>query len=215
LWLGTGGGGLIRVSLTNGTAHEFGEKDGFPTSSITSLRLMQGRLLIGFGGDSGYLDTATEKFTGSISEVAAYESSPEPASNASETSTGSFTNADNGTNPLNSKYLAKLVPMRCVAICKLPGRQWTCVNISTNFNENSADSVAVDPANPDFLWIGGSQGKVTLLDMAASKIIAQGNLTSPGIVQWIFATSDKVVIIAGGGYSGSYNLHCLEKSTLF
>src|ERR1700733_2956007 len=63
LWLGTGGG-LLRVSLSDGTVREFTEKDGFPSPAITALRLVGGRLFIGFNGAFGYLDTGSEKFTG-------------------------------------------------------------------------------------------------------------------------------------------------------
>ena len=90
-----------------------------------------------------------------------------------------------------------------------------CVNISTNFDEDQADSIATDPANPDYLWIGGSHGQITLLNMATSQIIAQGSIPSPGMVNRIFATLDKVVFIVGAGLSGSENLHCLDKATLF
>jgi ligand-binding sensor domain-containing protein len=68
LWLGTDGGGLIRVPQSGAAPTMFNEKDGFPMSSIRSLLLMPGRLLIGFGrgmdGSFGCLDANTLKFTG-------------------------------------------------------------------------------------------------------------------------------------------------------
>jgi len=63
LWLGTGDG-LFRVSLADGNMREFTEKDGFPAPAITALRLAGGRLLVGFSGALGYLDTGSGKFTG-------------------------------------------------------------------------------------------------------------------------------------------------------
>jgi ligand-binding sensor domain-containing protein len=78
LWIGTEGGGLIRIPQSGGTPQIFDERDGFPMSSITSLKLLHGRLLIGFGyhgsGAFGYLDTATEKFTGMMSKVVEFKS---------------------------------------------------------------------------------------------------------------------------------------------
>ena len=115
---------------------------------------------------------------------------------------------------LNSKYVALPKPTRCVAMCRPPETNWTCFNLATDYDENVAFSLTFDPANPDYLWIGGSQGKVTLLDVATSQIIAQGKFPSDGMVmvRWIFATEDKVVIIAG---AQNFNLYCLNKSAIF
>ena len=55
---------MFRFSLADGNIHEFSEKDGFPAPAITALKLAGGRLLVGFNGALGYLDTGSEKFTG-------------------------------------------------------------------------------------------------------------------------------------------------------
>ncbi len=73
LWLGTGGG-LIRVSLSDGAVREFKEKDGFPTPIVTDLRLVGGRLFIGFNPGFGYLDTGSGKFTGLLGTFDRYQS---------------------------------------------------------------------------------------------------------------------------------------------
>jgi hypothetical protein len=255
LWLGTDGGGLVRIPQSGGTAREFGEKDGFPMPSLTALLLIQGRLLIGFGfqrsGAFGYLDTATEKFTGVMAEASIHKSRQEAVQNPPETSISSITTKE-GTNilvasgiglqrfdlasrkwtlavpedladirgvsdnsmPTNSRFLAAQVPTRCVAICKLPGTQWTCVNISTDLTEDSAMSISTDQSNPNWLWIGGFHGKVTLLDMATSKIIGECNLPSHGVVRWIFDGPDNIIFIAMSKYSETYDLYCLKKPAL-
>jgi hypothetical protein len=250
LWLGTGDG-LIRVSLADGTAREFGEKDGFPTPAITALHLAGGRLFIGFTGAFGYLDTSTAKFTGLMAGANIRKDWARAMQEPPEGTICSITTLD-GTNfwisseqgfqhfdfkskkwslatsgdldqlrglgentiALNSRYLALPEPARCVAVCRPPETNWTCFNLSTDFDENVAFSLTFDPANPDYLWIGGSQGKVTLLDVAASQIIAQGKFPSDGMVmvRWIFSTEDKVVIIAG---AQTYNLYRLDKSAIF
>jgi TolB-like protein len=73
LWLGTDGEGLIKIPTGGGAPVLFGEKDGFPMSSIRSLAMTRGKLFIGFGrgrdGAFGYLDLATSKFTGLMAPV--------------------------------------------------------------------------------------------------------------------------------------------------
>ena len=72
-WIGTDGQGLIRIPQNGEPQKIYGEKDGFPIASITSLEPAPGRLLIGFGsgnnGAFGYLDLATDKFIGMESSV--------------------------------------------------------------------------------------------------------------------------------------------------
>jgi len=81
VWLGTDGGGLIKIPQSGGTPTIFGEKDGFPMSSIRSLARVPGRLFIGFGrgkdGALGYLDTTTLKFTGMMSPVTTFKTGEE------------------------------------------------------------------------------------------------------------------------------------------
>jgi hypothetical protein len=87
LWLGTDGGGLIRVPQSGAAPTVIDEREGLPMSSITSLRLTQsGKLMIGFGhgrtGALGCLDTATLKFTELMSPAAVFnnwEDSLQPA----------------------------------------------------------------------------------------------------------------------------------------
>jgi len=250
LWLGTGGGGLIRIPQSGGALRVFGEKDGFPMSSISALRLVRGRLLIGFGGAFGYLDLATEKFTGLMAKASVRKTWQEAVQDPPETSISSITTRD-GTNiwvasgialqhldfgsqkwslavpvelaglrglsdkaiDINSSFLVAQVPMRCVAICQPPGTRWTCVNLSTNDDENETSSIALDQIHPELLWIGG-RGKITVLDLAASKIIAECKLGIPKRVQWIFAGSDSVIFIADGQYSPTCDIYCLKKSAL-
>ncbi|MGO8839299.1 MAG: hypothetical protein ACLQAH_09595 [Limisphaerales bacterium] len=99
LWLGTDGGGLIRIPKSGGTPRVFGETNGFPMPSIRSLRLVPGRLLIGFrfreSGAFGYLDTKTEKFTGLMSEVNLFKSWKETENNPPERSILAIQAADN------------------------------------------------------------------------------------------------------------------------
>ncbi len=117
---------------------------------------------------------------------------------------------------INSNYLVVRDSMHCAAACRLPGSQWTRVDVVTNRDDDDTTAIALDPAEPDYLWIGGFQGKVTLLDQATSKIIGEGTIPSPkpGLVQWILPTPDKVVCMAGSP-DGSCSLHCLDKSALF
>ena len=99
LWLGTDGGGLIRIPKSGGVPRVFGETNGFPMPSIRSLRLVPGRLLIGFGfresGAFGYLDTKTEKFTGLMSEVNLFKPGQETVNNPPERSILAIQTADN------------------------------------------------------------------------------------------------------------------------
>jgi len=246
LWLGTGGDGLVRIPKNGGTPRTFGEKDGFPTPSISALRLMQGRLLIGVGDSFGYLDTKTETFTGLMSEVSTFKSWKEAAQNPPESSVTAINIVD-GTNiwvasdralqrldfgsqkwslalpgapdsiqkvAVNSNFMAAMVPMRCVAIYKRSGNLWTSVNVSTNFDKNLADSLAIDQMNPGWLWVGGNHGKVTIIDMDASTIIGECNLADSSHVRWIFDCQDTMIFIAEGRYAGTYDLYCLQKSAL-
>ena len=248
LWLGTEGGGLVRISKAGGVPLVFSEKDGFPMPSITALRLMQGRLLIGFGfhesGAFGYLDTVTEKFTGLMSEVSAFKSRQDAVQNPPETSIGAI-NVVGETNiwvssgralqcfdfgskewnlalpdapgdiqnvSLNSSFMAAMVPFRCVAISKQPGNQWAYVNLSTDYDQNLASSLALDKTEPNLLWIGHNHGKVTILDMATSKIIGECKLDSLGEVKWIFDNSDSMIFLVSDLVYGNYDLYCLKKS---
>jgi TolB-like protein len=81
LWLGTDGGGLIKIPAGGGPPVVFGEKDGFPMASVRSLALARGKLFIGFGrghnGAFGYLDITTSKFTGLMSPNTGAESDDE------------------------------------------------------------------------------------------------------------------------------------------
>jgi hypothetical protein len=100
LWLGTEGGGLIRIPQSGSAPTIFGEKDGFPIPSISALRLKDGRLFIGFGsgprGAFGYLDLTTGKFTG-LMGTAAPQSWQEATKNPPAAAIASITTVD-GTN---------------------------------------------------------------------------------------------------------------------
>jgi hypothetical protein len=255
-WLGTADG-LIRISLADHKTRVFGEKDGFPSSSISALRLVPGRLFIGFGsqrnGALGWLDLATEKFTGLMAPAGVGKSWADAVKSPPDSPVSSIATLDGnnfwvasevglqhldlganqwslatptdlagvrglGDNALavNAKYLVAETPQRCVAVCPQPGAQWTCINVSTNFGENLSQALALDPVNPDWLWIGGGEkGMLTLLDLSTSTIIAQGHTTSHGEVEWILATTNQVVFIARSSLSGFHDLYCLDKATLF
>ena len=253
LWLGTQGGGLIRIPQSGETPRVFNEKDGFPMSSIKSLRLEPGRLLIGFGykenGAFGYLDLATEKFTGMMSKVVEFKSwedrlQPPPSSSVLQIKTETDNNfvwiasdlalyrlkldsqqwnlALPMQQPLSQwglglrtlstygDFIATIIPSRCVAISKLSGNQWTYVNISTNLNENSAYTLAIDSYEKSHLWIG-SPGKITILDMNTSKIIGECKMVRPGTIELIYIFSDDVFFIGDDPMSGSYDLYHMNK----
>lgn len=75
LWLGTDGDGLLQISKFGGLIRQFGENKGFPSASVTSLQMEDGRVLVSFGGqDSGFIDPVTGKFTGTMSGVNTFKS---------------------------------------------------------------------------------------------------------------------------------------------
>jgi len=247
LWLGTDGGGLIRIPKSGGTPRVFGEKNGFPMPAIRSLRLVPGRLLIGFGfresGAFGYLDTQTEKFTGLMSDTSLFKSQTEILNSAPDRSILAIETADD-TNiwiasymgiwrldlpsqkwnwensgvfaqslSANANFVAALVPMRCVAICKPPANQWTTVNVSKDINENEAFSICADRFDSQLLWIGCDK-KIVLFNVATMKMVGVCNLPEGlggGCVRWIFAGPDKVVFIADGYYFGESELFWIAK----
>jgi hypothetical protein len=115
---------------------------------------------------------------------------------------------------INAKYLAVLMPSRCAEIYRFDTKQWSEVNISTNESENNASSLAFDPTNPDWLWIGGDHGTLTLVNLELSQILAQGETASPLDTEWIFPTTNSVTFLVHGMPSG-FGLYHLEKSRWF
>jgi hypothetical protein len=112
----------------------------------------------------------------------------------------------------NSKYLIIPYPIGGVAICQTSGTNWISAGRSADVDECYPDSLAADPANPDHLWIGGSQGKITLLDMATSRILCKYQIFGAGSVDWTLVTTDKVVCIADAMVSDVYDVYCIDKS---
>ena len=256
LWLGTDGGGLIRIPKSGGTPRVFGEKDGFPMPSIRSLRLVSGRLFIGFGfresGAFGYLDTKTEKFTGSMSEVNLFKPGKETSNSAPERSIFAIKTADeknlwvasdtaiyhlelasqqwNLSLPLgsssswlkgahnlsvNSNFVAAIIPLKCVTVCKQPGNQWEPVNLSKDPNENVAFSICADHYNPQLLWIGGNS-RITLFDVATMKTIGVCHLPSyDHDVRWIFCGRDTVTFFVRSHSSSGFSMYQLERPAPF
>jgi len=114
----------------------------------------------------------------------------------------------------NSRYLVVRNRKHCILVCRSPGTQWSDINLSTNSNDEMATAIALDPSNPDWLWLGGSQGRLTLLDLATTTIVAQGQLEGESDVKWIFPKEDKVIFIANRFNGGDFALHWLRKSSL-
>jgi hypothetical protein len=253
LWLGTGAG-LLRVSLADGTVREFTEKDGFPSPAITALRLVGGRLFIGFNGAFGYLDTGSEKFTGLMAGAGlqrdwllANQAPPDSyihaiatydGTNCWITSQHAFQHFDFGSNKwnpatsveefkdtgilsdgqisVNSKFVVIENFRHCISASELPGTNWLSVNLKTNSLGFECSAVALDPADPDWVWIGDDNGKISLVDLATFQIIATGQIPpSPqAMVQWIIPAADKVLFMVSEN-QGHCSLLSLDKSLLF
>ena len=205
LWLGTDGNGLVEIFLSGQLVHAYSESDGFPTPSISSLRLEGGHLQIGFGErDSGSIDMETGKFTGRMSEANIFKPGSDMLVDFNEPpATGT-----------NSGFMAVLVPQKCVSICKPRGTNWTRVNLSTNFALNDAYCLSLDQSAPNLLWIGNDNGHLTLLDMNNSQVIAECSIGDSSWIQWIVDDGDQMVLIVSGYYSNTYYLYCLNKSLL-
>jgi TolB-like protein len=81
MWVGTDGGGLIKIPA-HGDPVTYGEKDGFPMASIRSLATINGKFLIGFGrgraGAFGTMDLNTMKFTGLMSPDMGHKPGDDP-----------------------------------------------------------------------------------------------------------------------------------------
>ncbi|HEY3762724.1 MAG TPA: CsgG/HfaB family protein [Verrucomicrobiae bacterium] len=153
LWLGTEGGGLVRIPKSGASPRTFDEKDGFPTPAIKSLRLVGDQLLIGFGfresGAFGWLDTRTEKFTGLMSGVSLFESQKEFSQKAPIGSIFSIKTTDNTNIWAAADY--------AIYHLDLPGQKWKLslpfqsYISSWNLNEdvlslNSSFAVALMPS---------------------------------------------------------------------
>jgi hypothetical protein len=255
-WLGTDGDGLIRVSQKGGTPRVFTEKDGFPMPSISALKLAPGRLLIGFGAQSGgrggfgFLDTVTEHFTSMMSKTVSRDPAHNPPQSPPELKVKAIATAD-GTNiwvgsgaglqhldlpsriwsegipvevantksdgsffiSVSSGFMAMHVfPMGRVAIRRLPDGPWTCVDLSTNYFEITG--LTIDSANPELLWVVGNDHSVTILDMAAMKIVGKFSVGGPGSIEWMLEDPERVVCFAMGIQVNVYGLYCINKSAL-
>jgi len=246
LWLGTGDG-LFRITATSGSVHEYGSKEGLPMGGVSALRLSGGKLFMGVGSRKesmiGWLDLATDKFTGVMQPFLEAQAivtldaktllvgSPAMLQQfdvASKTLTKAMPDGfkdralthwmNDAAVAINSKYLVILMPSRCVGVYSLDTKLWTSVNISTNEMDNEGKSLAFDPANPDWLWIGGMDGgntpKLTLLNIASSQILAEGHISGHGETQRIFSTPNTVVF-AVLRFGNGLDLCSLEKTKLF
>jgi hypothetical protein len=207
LWLGTDGDGLVQLSRSGQLIRVFGENDGFPSASIQSVQLDNGRLSVDFGNnESGSIDLTTGKFTGAMSDIKMFK----PGNDMEQPF--AFPPAS-GTN---STYLAMTLLMGGVAVCPPHGTQWTCINLSTNFDLNVSYACMLDPGNPGLLWIGRNHGKVTLLDMARAQVVAECDIASDEAqeVHWIFDDPHKIIFVVDGSYAGQDSIYCLDKSLL-
>lgn len=100
-----------------------------------------------------------------------------------------------------------------MAICKPHGTNWTCINLSTNFAKNVTYCATIDQTQPNLLWIGNDNGKITLLDMDKMEVVGESHLThGDGWIQWMFDDGDDMIVIAMGYYSNTYNLYCYKKA---
>ena len=123
---------------------------------------------------------------------------------------------DDNLITINSSYLA-MIPMGtsdCLAIRRFPSQAWTGVNLGTNSDDNYVEAIAADHDHPSFLWLGGSHGRVKVLDTATSQIVGECKLPSLGMVHWILESRDNVIFIASAGISGVFDLYRLKKSDL-
>lgn len=252
LWLGTAAG-LMRIALADGSIREFGGKDGFPAPAVTALQLAGGRLLIGFNGALGCLDTAAGRFTGMMAGVnlerdwAKVNQAP-PASyiraittydgnNFWIASQQALQNFDRGANkwepgmPLdlanetgvlldqqmsvNLKYVAVCNNRHCFSARQLPGTNWMTVNLRTNSLGVESSAIALDQANPDWLWITDYNEAISLVDLATLKILATGTLPRfSSTTQWIFPAADQVLFLVSEARGGS-SLRSLDRAMLF
>ena len=238
LWLGTSDG-LFRITGGSATVREYGIKDGFPQAGISALRLAGGKLFIGAGsnreGKFGWLELATDKFTGIASphlprsimmldaktvwvgSLISQQLDLASRSWKNEVPEGYKDRAltqipDDRAAAINSKYLAIVMPQRCVGIYRLATKQWQCVNISTNEMENTGESLAFDPTNPDWLWIGGQTGKLVLLNIATSQILGEVVTMNNDPIQGIFPMPNRVIFLSQQIPSNEGDLFCIDKS---
>ena len=185
LWLGTSDS-LFRITGGGAAVREYGVKDGLPQGGISALRLAGGKLFIGAGtireGKFGWLDLATDKFTGIVSphlplsivmldaktlwvgSMIMQQVDMASRSWKNEVPEGYMERAvthvlNDRAVAMNSKYFAIVMPQRCVGIYQLATKKWQCVNISSNEMANTGEALAFDPTNPDWLWIGCMTGK--------------------------------------------------------
>ena len=255
LWLGTDGGGLIKIPQSGAAPRVFDEKDGFPMSYIRSLRLVAGKLLIGFGhgndGALGYLDTTTLKFTGMMSSAITFKTQEESLKSPPHTPVEQIREEDDNNFwvasdlalyhlKLDSQQWRAFLPsqaienyqgmdglytlavyggfvvstMSCggVAVGKLSDGTWTHLNLSTNLNENTAATIAMDFDEPSHLWIG-NRGKITILDLNTDKIIGECKMVRPGTIEYITVYAGDVFFVGEDQISGSYELYHLTKPT--
>lgn len=205
LWLGSDGDGLVQISRSGDLVRRYGENDGFPSASVTSLQMEAGRLLVGFSNhDSGYIDLGPGKFTGHMSDISLFKPGNQMQDDALPPTPGT-----------NSNFMATTVPMRCVAICRPHGTNWDCINVSTNFSDDSTYCCQTDDTQPNLLWVGNGNATITLIDMDKLKVVGESHLMyDDSWVQWMFNNGDNMIVISSGKFSNTYNLYSFKKSAL-
>ena len=136
-WLGTEGGGLVRISKTGQPPRVFTENDGLLMPSIVATRLCGDQLWLGFGfresGGLGCLDAATGKFTGFTPGIGLFKSSGESADGPPDC-------AVNAIETLDGKTLW-IASWRALHQFEVPAQKWTrslsfgptCLSINSNY----------------------------------------------------------------------------------
>ncbi|HTB83792.1 MAG TPA: CsgG/HfaB family protein [Candidatus Sulfotelmatobacter sp.] len=122
-----------------------------------------------------------------------------------------------GDMDVSQKYLVLKDSMHCVAVHPFPGTSWFTVNLDGASAGPQSDTLALDPSHPDWLWVGGDGGSITLIDLSSVKILAEDKLGVPDgfTVNRILPVSDKVVFLAGNPATGESSLFDLDKTSLF
>jgi TolB-like protein len=136
-WLGTEGGGLVRLSKTGQPPRVFTEKDGLIMPSIVASCLCGDRLWLGFGfresGGLGCLDAATGKFTGFMPGIGLFKSSGESADGPPDCAVNAIATLDGKTLWIAS--------WRALHQFEVPAQKWTrslpfgptCLSINSNY----------------------------------------------------------------------------------
>lgn len=210
LWLGSDGDGLVQISRSGELIHHYGENDGFPSASVNSLEMQNGRLLVGFGNhDSGYIDLGPGKFIGHMSDIIMFKPGndmlPPPSFPPAP---GTNTDFMVSRAQISDEFLLN----GCVALCKPHGTNWFMISLSTNDNDNVSYCAVVDQTLPGLLWIGLENGTIAFLDMNKLEVVGECHFThGDSGVEWMFNDGGKMIVITMGYYSATYNLYCFEK----